>query len=214
MTAAPRTERLHRSTSGTQSFGNGKAMANYRPHIVGIGGTTSGNSSSEKALRSALRHAELCGAEVSAFVSSDLDFPNYGSGGLRDPRAIRLVEAIRCCDGLIISTPAYHGIMSGMIKNALDCVEELRGDARPYLDGRAVGTIVCAYGDQAMGTTLASLRAVVHALRGWPTPMGVAINSGTCSFDGDGGCSSPDVEDRLRLLAEQTLGFARLSHVA
>lgn len=189
-------------------------MANYRPYIVGIGGTTSGNSSSEKALRSALRHAEVCGAEVEAFVSSDLDFPNYGAGRLHDPRAIRLVEAIRRCDGLIISTPAYHGIMSGMIKNALDCVEELRGDTRPYLDGRAVGTIVCAYGDQAMGTTLASLRAVIHALRGWPTPMGVAINSGECGFGEDGRCTNADVETRLRLLTEQTLGFARLSHVA
>lgn len=189
-------------------------MAQYRPYIVGIGGTTSDNSSSEKALMTALRHAEAGGADIAAFVSADLDFPNYGAGRLSDDRAIRLVDAVRRCDGLIISTPAYHGIMSGMIKNALDCVEELRGDTRPYLDGRAIGTIVCAYGDQAMGTTLASLRAVIHALRGWPTPMGVAINSSECRFDAEGHCSNPDIDARLRLLAQQTLGFARFSHVA
>lgn len=188
-------------------------MTNHRPYIVGIGGTTSNQSSSEKALLAALAHAESSGAEVAAFVSGDLDFPNYGPGRL-DPRASRLVEAIRRCDGLIIATPAYHGIMSGMIKNALDCVEELRADARPYLDGRAVGTIVCAYGDQAMGTTLSSLRSVVHALRGWPTPMGVSINSSTCRFGPNGECSDAGVAARLALLAEQTLGFARLCHVA
>jgi FMN reductase len=188
-------------------------MTNHRPLIVGMGGTTSTHSSSERALLAALAHAERQGAEVAAFVSDDLDFPNYGAGRL-DARASRLVEAIRQCDGLIISTPAYHGIMSGMIKNALDCVEELRGDARPYLDGRAVGMIVCAYGDQAMGTTLTSLRAVVHALRGWPTPMGVAINSSVCRFEADGRCSDGDVTARLGVLAEQTLDFARFRHVA
>ena len=42
-------------------------------------------------------------------------------------------------DGLIIATPSYHGGVSGMIKNALDYIEALRDDARPYLHGRAVG---------------------------------------------------------------------------
>jgi len=57
----------------------------------------------------------------------------------------------------------YHGSLSGLIKNALDSLEPLRDDVRPYLDGRAVGCIVVADGWQACGSALASLRGIVHA---------------------------------------------------
>ena len=62
---------------------------------------------------------------------------------------------LRRADGLIVATPAYHGGVSGLVKNALDFTEDLRGDERVYLSGRAVGCIVCADGAQAMGSTLA-----------------------------------------------------------
>lgn len=189
-------------------------MTKELPYIVGIGGTTAENSSSERALIATLDYARSCGCEAQAFTSSALDFPNYGSRGAMAPQARQLVEEIRRCDALIISTPAYHGVMSGMIKNALDCIEELRSDPRPYLDGRVVGTIVCAYGEQAMGTTLSSLRSVVHALRGWPTPIGVTINSHEQRFGSDGHCSDQAVEARLRMLADQVIGFARMAKVA
>ena len=81
------------------------------------------------------------------------------------------VEAVRAADGLVIATPGYHGPVSGLIKNALDALDGLRDDERPYLEGRAVGCIVTADGWQACGTALASLRTIVHALRGWPTPV-------------------------------------------
>ncbi len=56
-----------------------------------------------------------------------------------------LVEAVRECDGLVLGSPAYHGGLSGLVKNALDYLEDLHDDAPPYLDGRAVGCIVCAH---------------------------------------------------------------------
>jgi FMN reductase len=98
-----------------------------------------------------------------------------------------------------------------MLKNVLDYVEDLRDDARPYLDGRSVGVIVCAYGAQAIGTTLVSVRSVVHALRGWPTPVGVGINSATSSFDAGFACSDPAVTESLARLAEQVVDFAQMS---
>ena len=57
-----------------------------------------------------------------------------------------------------------------MVKNALDTLEITAKDAAPYFDGRPVGTIVTAYGWQATGSTLAALRAIVQAMRGWNTP--------------------------------------------
>jgi FMN reductase len=88
-----------------------------------------------------------------------------------------LVDALRRADGVIIASPGYHGSVSGLVKNALDYVEDLREDDNPYLSGRAVGCVTTAYGWQAAVTTLQTLRSIVHALRGWPTPLGAAINS-------------------------------------
>lgn len=49
-----------------------------------------------------------------------------------------------------------------------------------------VVNVTTAHGWQAAVSTLAALRQTVHALRGWPTPYGIAMNieSGLCSFDG------------------------------
>ena len=157
------------------------------PLVVGLGGTRRHGSSSERALAASLRSAEAAGARTIHFSAIDLDLPMYSPDLLAEDgeRGRRFVEAVRECDGLIISSPGYHGGMSGLIKNAIDYIEELREDARVYLDGRAVGLIVSAYGWQATTTTLMGLRAVVHSLRGWPTPLGVAINSSQSVFEGD-----------------------------
>jgi len=150
-----------------------------RPLIVGIGGTTRAASSTERALAFALRGAEAAGAHTRLFGGAFLQsLPHYApEHDERTAEQLELVEAVRHADALIIATPGYHGGVSGLVKNALDTLEELRADERPYLDGRAVGCIVTAYGWQAAGSVLTSLRSIVHALRGWPTPFGAGINT-------------------------------------
>ena len=54
----------------------------------------------------------------------------------------------------MLVSPGYHGAVSGLVKNALDYVEDLRDEPRPYLDGRAVGCVAIALGWQAAVTTL------------------------------------------------------------
>ena len=115
---------------------------------------------------------------------------------------------MREADGVIVATPGYHGSLSGLIKNALDSLEPLRDDARPYLDGRAVGCIVVADGWQACGSALASLRAIVHALRGWPTPLGATINSALKPFDDDGALKDPRDAFQVETVARQVVEFA------
>lgn len=125
---------------------------------------------------------------------------------MRTAQARDFVRQVSAADGLIIATPGYHGGVSGLIKNALDYIEDLRTDTRPYLDGRAVGCVVCAAGWQATVSTLTSLRCTVHALRGWPTPLGVTINSLTVL----GGADDPvaAAAEPLELVARQVVAFA------
>ena len=175
--------------------------------IVALGGTTRPGSSSQRALEHAARAAQALGAEVEVLTAVELELPVYAPERPFPSAADRLVALLRECDGVLISSPGFHGGPSGLIKNALDYAEELRAAPRPYLDGRAVGCIVSAAGWQATATTLVALRSTVHALRAWPTPLGVAINSRRLD-DLD-----PDPVDaaqpQLALVASQVVEFAQ-----
>ncbi len=183
--------------------------------IVGIGGTTRQESSSEKILRTCLGLLSEKGSQVAMFSGKSLVLPMYEPGIIeRNASASRLVDAIRCCDALIVASPGYHGTVSGMVKNALDYMEELRGDERPYLHGRPVGCIACAQGWQAAVSTLASLRAIAHALRGWPTPMGAAINTSVGLFADNGQCIDRSTLQQLEIICDQIFEFGKAGQAA
>jgi FMN reductase len=112
-------------------------------------------------------------------------------------------------DGIILGSPGYHGSISGLVKNALDYAEDLRDDVRPYFSGRAVGCIATAGGWAGAVNTLGALRDIVHALRGWPTPLGAAINSTEPVFGANGACQVPRVAQLLELMAGEVLEFVR-----
>lgn len=182
-----------------------------KPFIVGIGGTASPGSSTEQALALALASAEKAGARIKMFGGEMLaSLPHYLTGGAsQSAQGHELVEAVRAADGLIIASPGYHGSISGLVKNAIDYLEETAKDKRVYLDGIPVGLIATAYGWQATGSTLATLRSIVHALRGWPTPLGAAINSSGGIFKG-GACADAGAAAQLDLVGKQVFQFARL----
>lgn len=181
-----------------------------RPKILGVGGTTRAGSTTERALVVALQAAEAAGAEVRLLGGDFLaQLPIFDPRpGGATPAQRELVEAIAEADGIIIATPGYHGSISGVIKNALDTLELGRDDRGLYLSDKPVGMIVTAGGSQAGGTSLMTLRAIVHALRGWPTPFGATLNASAPLFDGAGSCLNPKDALQLRTVAEQVVEFA------
>jgi FMN reductase len=182
-----------------------------RPYILGLGGTIRAGSSTQRALSAALEAAGQIGADTLLLCGSDLDLPAYAPGAeVLAQGARRILAEIRRADGIILGTPGYHGGISGLVKNALDYIEELKSDPRPYLEGRAVGCIVTAAGSQGATATLIALRSVVHALRGWPTPLGAAIVTANPVFDAAGNCLSPRIETQLKVIARQVFDFAAL----
>lgn len=179
--------------------------------VVGIGGTLRPNSSSELLARAVLGHCESAGARTRMFDGPFLArLPHYDPAvPARNEAEAELVEAVRTADAIVIASPGYHGGVSGLVKNAIDLLEELRTDVRPYFDGRAVGVVVSAAGWQAGGVTLAALRGIVHAMRGWPTPIGISINSiEQKPFDGAGQLVDPAISATARAMAAQLLGHS------
>jgi FMN reductase len=184
-------------------------MLSAKPLILGIGGTPRSQSTTELALRCALTAARNMGADTEIFSGPDLVLPLFDpTSKVRGPGVARLLELSRAADGFIIASPGYHGGISGMVKNALDYTEDMRLDARSYLDDRAAGCITCAHGWQAAASTLTALRSVMHALRAWPTPLGVAINTATPVFSADGTCVDESCLRQLEILGRQVVEFA------
>lgn len=190
-------------------------MTDSKPLVVGVGGTLRPGSTTELAIRAALQAAERAGARVVMLSGDDLILSMYNPAEAARPAlSRRFVDLIRESDGLIIGSPGYHGAVSGLVKNALDYTEDLRDDARPYLDHRAVGCIACAAGWQAVGSTLASLRAIVHALRGWPTPLAAGINTTQRVFDATGRCLDDAIALQLSTIGRQVVDFAHAFGIA
>ncbi|MEV0685460.1 NAD(P)H-dependent oxidoreductase [Nocardia sp. NPDC050378] len=179
-----------------------------RPFVVAVGGTLRQASSTERALRHCLTAVERRGGRTVLFSGADIDLPMYSPHDQgRVPRALALLAALRQADAVLIGSPGYHGGVSGLVKNALDYIEDLRGDPTVYLDNKPWGCIACAYGWQAAVGTLGQLRVIGHALRAWPTPLGVAINSAEPIWDAEGALIDPGIAAQLDMLAGQLLTF-------
>lgn len=183
----------------------------FEPNIVGIGGTQREGSSSEIALRIALEAANAEGARVRMFSAADLDLPFYDpKTSDRTSNAVALLESLRAADGVVVASPGYHGALSGMIKNALDYVEDMARDERVYFDNIPFGCISVAHGIQAAVSVLSNLRGIAHALRAVPTAYGAAIIGGPQIFSG-GACTDADTIERLQLIGIQVTRMARMN---
>ena len=185
-------------------------QAGPNPLIVGFGGGASPRSSTDQALAIALAEARRHGAQTLIFTGQDLAaLPHYMTAlTAASPIAKALIDAVRSASGLIIASPGYHGCISGIVKNAIDYIEETSKDPRPYLTDLPVGLIAVAGGHQAAVSTLWALRSVAHSLRAWPTPFGAAINSSGGLFC-DGVCIEPMIQKQLDLVGTQVAQFAQ-----
>lgn len=180
-----------------------------RPLILGVGGTLRHKSTGQRALGHVLARAEDRGARTALITGEALDLPLYSPEfPERSEAAQRMIALMRECDGLVLCSPAYHGSVSGLVKNALDYTEDMNSDPRVYFDGLPVCCVACGAGWQATGQTLTALRAIVHALRGWPTPMGGMINSTQNVFNDAGVCVDAAVRFQLDTIADQVTEFA------
>ncbi|BBX91480.1 NAD(P)H-dependent oxidoreductase [Mycolicibacterium boenickei] len=178
--------------------------------VVGMGGTLRADSSTERAVRYCLEAVERQGGRTRMFAGPDLELPMYAPHSLeRTPAALEFVSALRDADAVVVGSPGYHGAISGLVKNALDYIEDLREDPRVYLDNTPWGCISCAYGWQAAVGTLGQLRSIGHALRAWPTPLGVAINTADKIWAETGELADGTVRGQLEMLATQLLNFGR-----
>lgn len=180
------------------------------PRIVVISGSLRQGSTCDRvAAWCADRSAEQ-GASVRVFTGAEIDFPAYRPGLAETHAAVAgFLGELRAAHGVILVSPTYHATVSGLLKNALDYVNDIGGPV-PYLEGRAIGTVAVGAAAQGAVSTLATLRTVGHALRGWPTPVGVAVAAAPEEPSADGSHLAPDATRLVEMVSQVVwLGRAR-----
>jgi len=55
-----------------------------------------------------------------------------------------------------------------------------------------------------------AMRSVVHALRGWPTPLAAGISAAGLGFDADGRCTDAAVQQQLETVVGQVWTFSQM----
>jgi len=180
-----------------------------RVTILGLGGSLARHSTSLSALTVALDGARDYGADVRLFDLRQLNLPMFAPDTESVPAAAQeLCDAVFAAQGMLWSSPLYHGTVSGSFKNALDWLQLLSDRNPPYLTDKVIGLISTAggtHGLQAVNT----MEFVVRALRGWAVPLVLPIPQAWQVFQ-DGRVRDKRVEEQLRALGRE---LARAAHV-
>jgi len=177
--------------------------------IVGLGGSLATSSRSLAALRVALEGAAEGGTETLLFDVRDLDFPMFMPRASSVPKRVRdFCDAVDRANGMIWSSPLYHGTISGSFKNILDWLQLLSDRDPPYLTNKVVGLISTAGGTQGL-QAINTMEFIVRALRGWAVPLVVPVGQAWKVFDDDGEAHDARTEEQLRALGLEVTHAAR-----
>ncbi|MDP9317437.1 MAG: NAD(P)H-dependent oxidoreductase [Chloroflexota bacterium] len=182
---------------------------NKQMTIVGLAGSLASVSRSLAAINIALEGAAAVGANTRVFDIRTLNLPFYTPGSDDIPAAVHeFCEAVYQADGLIWSSPLYHGTISGAFKNALDWLQLLSNRTPPYLTEKPVGLISTAGGTQGL-QAVNTMEFVVRALRGYTVPLVMPIPQAWKVFDEDGLSNDPGIENQLRALGREVTHAAQ-----
>jgi FMN reductase len=171
--------------------------------VVGLGGSMGQNSTSLSALKIALEGSAEVGARSALLDIRDLALPMYDPAITSPPETVkRMCTLIGDADGLVWSSPMYHGTISGSFKNALDWLQFLSDRQPPYLTDKVVGLISTAGGVQGL-QAVNTMEFVVRALRGWAVPLVLPIAQSWKAFDDYGNARDPNLTEQLRALGRE-----------
>lgn len=172
--------------------------------IAAIGGSLRSGSYTYQILDLSLRKIEARGVSVELidlrklklpFCDGGVDYPDY-------PDFEKLKQAVQSSQGLLISTPEYHGSVSGVLKNALDLLDE------EDLRGKVVG-LISVMGGTSSTNAVNTLRLICRHMHAWVIPEQVVIPYAADSFDRLGKLTDPIIDQRLTGMIESLLDTCR-----
>lgn len=181
-------------SSSTYKTFNSNDKTSFAPlRVLGVGSSMRKESFGTETLRIVLGKVKENGAETRLLNLFETPLPIYSSSINSDNRLIRQVsDLVNWADAFILSTPDYHGSMSGSLKNFLDYFwSEFAGKTFGY---------ICSSHEKGL-TVMDQIRTAIRQCYGWSLPYGLSINSGI------------DFDDQRKIVNKQLVGrinsFAR-----
>lgn len=136
-------------------------------NLLAIGGTTRKSSRTLMAMRAILATSADHGIQPTIASVRDLNLPVYNDDiPLEDQSETlqQLVEQVRTAEAFLICSPTYHGSMSGAVKNVLDSLHVMHGQADAYFRDCPVG--LAAYGGPTAINVVNTLQTTVRGMQG------------------------------------------------
>lgn len=170
--------------------------------ILGVGSSMRKGSYGTRALKmvldAAMKHEaktrllDLRGTTMPMF---NPDMPNEHQEQMK-----RVIDDVNWADAFVLSSPDYHGSMSGVMKNFLDFYwEEFAGKTFGY---------ICSSHEKGL-TVMDQMRTAVRQCYGWSLPYGVSVN-GEEDFDEKGEIINRLLAKRLKILARDLVVYGTL----
>ncbi len=170
--------------------------------LLGVSGSLRTHSHGLQALSILLNAAAELGADVRLLDLRTSNLPMYNPDAGPEEHVARVLADVAWAEALVLSTPDYHGSMSGAMKNFLDYHwSEFSGKLFGFL---------CTSHEKGI-TAMEGMRLAVRQCYGWSLPYGVAIH-GQHDFGEDGKINSPRLESRLRMAARDMVVYGSLLH--
>jgi NAD(P)H-dependent FMN reductase len=168
-------------------------------NVLGVAGSTRQGSYGTQALKIVLEHAKKHGAEVSLIELNRIVLPLYDPSAPASKEVEHAAKAVAWADAFILTSPDYHGSMSGALKNFLDHFYE-------EFAGKLFGYIVASH-EKGL-TVMDQMRTAVRQCYGWSMPYGVSIN-GPQDFTSRELVNSK-LSSRLRMMARDLVVYGKL----
>ena len=181
---------------------SGKTMSASTIKILGLSGSYGLTSKNGLLLSVALDECKKLGAEVHFWDLVEKPLPLVGAEGSWEDTNVKEFQALVTeCDGYILTSPEYHGTMSGVMKNTLDWVY------KDHVGGKAFG-LMSTLGGISNSNTLNHMRIAVRWIHGWCVPEQVAVGKVKEAFDEDNNLVDADVAERVVGLAQSVVNAA------
>ena len=174
--------------------------------LLGIAGSMRSNSYSFKALEHALKIAKNnYNAEINLFDLRKNRLPIYEPNLNHDliktteKESLQMANAlVKWADAIILTSPDYHGSMSGVLKNFLDYFwKEFSGKTFGY---------ICASHEKGL-TVMEQMRTAVRQCYGWSMPYGISTSSD--DFDNEGNITNKKTLLRIEMLSRDLVYYGK-----
>ena len=194
---------VHQSGPYIQGVGHAAvSMGNEPLKVLGLAGEYRASSKSGMLVNAALNLAKSQGAEVVFWDLSEQPLPLVGEEGCWTHPNVQAFQALLSeCDAFFLSSPEYHGTMSGVMKNTMDWMYD------KHVGGKVFG-LMSTLGGVTNSNTLNHMRIALRWLHGWPVPEQLAVGHVKEAFDEDGHLVDDSLKQRLESLVNSVLKAA------